>query len=151
MGENNDASASTHFLTYMFQVPKHELFQIKVQDLEELLQPLENVEDQEAEEDLPHMIQSAQEEQPLQEQHENWVRDHTSMQLHRLFKMIVYSIHIEVNKTPLHMMLGHAIYAIYRSKSLLIAFSMIGSYTSYHTNISDRSLLSNYVVKCSAD
>ena len=36
--------------------------------LEELIQPLENGEDQQAEEDVPHMNQSAQEKQPLQEQ-----------------------------------------------------------------------------------
>ena len=52
-----------HFLTFLaalFQVPKHELFRSKVQDLDELLQPLENEEDQQAEADLPHMNQSAQ-------------------------------------------------------------------------------------------
>ena len=69
----------------MFHAPKHELFRSKVQDPEELLQYLENEKDQQAEEDLIGMNQSTQEEHPLQEQHDNCVRDHPSTQLHCLF------------------------------------------------------------------
>ena len=65
------------FLATLFQVPKHTLFRSKVEDLDEFFQPVENEEDQ------PHMNQSAQEQQSLQDQHENWVRDHKSSQLHR--------------------------------------------------------------------
>ena len=72
-------------------------------------------------------------------------------QLHCLCRMIVYNIHSGVKKTPLHMMLGYALNASYRRKSLLIAFNRIGSCTSYHTIISARSILASYVVKCLAD
>ena len=59
------------FLAALCQVPKHKLFRSKVQDLEELLQPLENEEYKQAEDDVPQINQSAQEEQPLQEQVDN--------------------------------------------------------------------------------
>ena len=57
------------------------------------------------------------------------MRDHNSTQPHCLFQMIVYNIHSGVKKTPLHMMLGHALYVIYSNKSLLTAFNMIVSCT----------------------
>ena len=57
------------------------------------------------------------------------MRDHSSTQPHCLFQMNVYNIHSGVKKTPLHMMLGHALYAIYSNKSLLTAFNMIVSCT----------------------
>ena len=94
------------FLAALFQVPKHMLSRIKVRDLDELFQPLENGEF------LPQMNQSAQEEQPLPAQQENRMRDHNSTQPHCLFQMIVYNIHSGLKKTPLHMMPGHALYAI---------------------------------------
>ena len=79
------------------------------------------------------MNQSAQDEQPLQEQQSNWARDHEATQLHCLLKMIVHNIGCGVKKTQLHMMLGHALYARDRSKSLFTAFNRIGSCTSYQT------------------
>ena len=111
------------FLAALFQVRKHKLFRIKVRDLDELFQPLEN------DEFLPQINQSAQEEQPLQAQQENKMRDHNSTQPHCLFQMIVYNIHSGLKNTPLHMMLGHALYAIYSNKSLITAFNVIGSCT----------------------
>ena len=105
------------FLAALFQVPKHMLSRMKVRDLDELFQPVEN------DEFLPN--QPAQEEQPLQAQQENRMRDHNSTQPHCLFQMIVYNIHSGVNKTPLHMMLGHALYAIGNNNSLLTAFNII--------------------------
>ena len=107
-------------LAAMFHVPKHMLSRMKVRDLDELFQPLEN------DEFLPN--QPAQEEQPLQAQQENRMRDHNSTQPHCLFQMIVYNIHSGVKKTPL-MMLGHALYAIDSNKSLLTAFNIIVSCT----------------------
>ena len=59
------------FLATLFQVPKHKLFGSKVQDLEELIQPLENEEYKQAVEDVLQINQSAQEEQRLQEQLDN--------------------------------------------------------------------------------
>ena len=87
---------------------------MKVRDLDELFQPLEN------DEFLPN--QPAQDEQPLQAQQENRMRDHNSTQPHCLFQMMVYNIHSVVKKTPLHMMLGHALYAIglYRQNVIAI-------------------------------
>ena len=111
------------FLAALFQVSKHMLSRMKVRDLDELFQPLED------DEFLPQMNQSAQEEQLLQAQQENMMRDHNSTQLHCLFQMIVYNIHSGLKKTPLHMMLGHALNAIYSNKSLLTAFNVIGSCT----------------------
>ena len=111
------------FLAALFQVPKHMLSRMKVRDIDELFQHPEN------DEFLQQMNQSAQEEQPLQAQQENMMRDHNSTQPHCLFQMIVYNIHSVLKKTPLHMMLGHALYAIYSNKSLLIAFNVIGSCT----------------------
>ena len=97
------------------------LSRMKVRDLYELFQPLEN------DEFLPN--QPAQEEQPLQAQQENRMRDHNSTQPHCLFQMIEYNTHTGVKKTPLHMMLGHTLYAIDSNKSLLTAFNIIVSYT----------------------
>ena len=77
-GENNDASVLIALLAALFQVPKHELFRSKVKYIDELLQPLENEKGQQAEEDLPQINQSAQEEQPYRK------------------------LHSGVNKTPLH-------------------------------------------------
>ena len=108
------------FLAALFQVPKHMLSRMKVRELGKLFQPLEN------DEYLPN--QPAHEEQPLQEQ-ENRMRDHNSTQPHCLFQMIVYNIHSGVNKTPLHMMPGHALYAIDINKSVLTAFNIIVSCT----------------------
>ena len=65
---------------------------MKVRDLDELFQPLEN------EEFVPQMNQSAQEEHPLQAQQENRMRDHTSTKPHCLFKMIGYNIHSGLKK-----------------------------------------------------
>ena len=79
------------------------------------------------------------------------MRDHKSTQLHCLFQMLVFNIRNGIQKTPLHMMLGHAIYARDRSRSLLTVFNRIGSCTSYQTIRSARSLLANYAVKCSGD
>lgn len=139
------------FLAVLFKVPKHKLFRSSARDLEELLQPLEDEEDQPAEEQLPQQQQPTQREQPPQEQQENWVRDHKSTQLHCLFQMLVYNIHGGVKRTPLHMMLGHALYARDRSRSILTAFNRIGSCMSYQTIRSVRSLLASYTVKCSED
>ena len=75
------------------------------------------------------MNQSAQEEQPLQAQQENRMIDHNSTQPHCVFQMIVYNIHSGLKKTPLHMMLERALYAIDSNKSLLTAFNVIGSCT----------------------
>ena len=111
------------FLAALFQVPKHMLSRMKVRDLDELFQPLEN------DECLPQMNQPAQEEQPLNVLQETRMRDHNSTQPHCIFQMIVYNIHSGVKKTPLHMMLGHALYAIDINKSLLIAFNIIVSCT----------------------
>ena len=110
------------FLAALFQVPKHMISRMKVRDLDEHFQPLEN------DEFLPN--QPAQEEQPLQAQQENRMRDNNSTQLHCLFQMIVYNIHSGVKKTPLHMMLGHALYAIDSNKSLLAAVNIIVSCTN---------------------
>ena len=67
--------------------------------------------------------------------------------------MIVYryNIHSGVKKTPLRVMVGHALYARYRSKRLLTVFNGIGYCRSYHTITFARSLLASYAVKCSAD
>ena len=111
------------FLAALFQVPRHMLSRMKVRDLDYIFQPLEN------DEFLPQINKSAHEEQPLHEQQENRMRDHNSTQPHCLFQMIVYNIHSGVKKTPLHMMLGHALYAIYSNKSLLTAFNIIVSCT----------------------
>jgi len=86
-----------------------------------------------------------------QEQQENWVRDHKSSQLHCLFQMLVYNIHSGTKLTPMHMMLGHALYARDRSRSLFTAFNRIGSCTSYETIRTARRLLASYAVKCSED
>ena len=110
------------FLAALFQVPKHMISRMKVRDLDERFQPLEN------DEFLPN--QPAQEEQHLQAQQENRMRDHNSTQLHCLFQMIVYNMHSGVKKTPLHMMLVHALYAIDSNKSLLAAFNIIVSCTN---------------------
>ena len=108
------------FVAALFQVPKHMLSRMKVRDLDELFQPLEN------DDFLPQMNQSAQEEQPLQAHQENRMRDHNSTQPHCLFQMIVYNIHSGVKKTPLHMMLGHrSMQYIYINKSLLTAFIIV--------------------------
>ena len=109
------------FLAALFQVPKHMLSRMKVRDLDELFQPLEN------DEFLPN--QPAREEQSLQAQQENRMRDHNSTQPHCLFQMIVYNIHSGVEKTPLHMMLRHALNALDSNKSLLTAFNIIVSCT----------------------
>ena len=109
------------FLAALLQVPKHMLSRMKVRDLDELFQPLQN------DEFLPN--QPAQEEQPLQAQQENRMRDDNSTQPHCLFQMIVYNIHSGVKKSPLHMMLGHSLYAIDSNKSLLTAFNIIVSCT----------------------
>ena len=60
------------FLAALFQVPRHMLSRMKVRDLDEICQPLEN------DEFLPQINQSAHEEQPLHEQQENRMRDHNS-------------------------------------------------------------------------
>ena len=81
MWENNDTVSILVFFTALINVPRHKLFQSKLQDLEELPQPLENEDDQQTEEDWPQMKQFNQEEQPLQEQQESWVRDDKSTKL----------------------------------------------------------------------
>ncbi|KAH3789794.1 hypothetical protein DPMN_167982 [Dreissena polymorpha] len=63
--------------------------------------------------------------------------------------MLVYISHSGL--TPLHMMLGHAIYERDRSRSLLTAFNRIGACSRYQTIRSSRSLLASYAVKCSED
>ncbi|KAH3861172.1 hypothetical protein DPMN_024100 [Dreissena polymorpha] len=65
--------------------------------------------------------------------------------------MLVYISHSGLTRTPLHMMLGHAIYERDRSRSLLTAFNRIGACSSYQTIRSARSLLASYAVKCSED
>lgn len=134
------------FLSALFKVPKHKLFRSSVKDLEELIDPLEDEEGEPPDENQQY---PTQEEQPPEEEQENWVIDHKSTQLHCLFQILVYNIHNGAKKTPLHMMLGHALYARDRSKSLLTAFNRIGSSTSYQTIRSARSLLASYAVKCS--
>ena len=141
------------FLASLFKIPKHKLFKSSIEDLEELIQPLEDEditsegkfsqEQQFSQDDLP-----SDQQQPSQEQ-DIWARDHNSTQVHCLFQMLVYNIHRGKKKTPLHMMLGHALYARDRSKSLLTVFNRIGSFTSYQTIRHARSLLASYAVKCS--
>ena len=69
-------------------------------NLEYLLQASE---DREADQEIT-------DERSEQEQ-QKWIRDHKSTQLHCLFQMLVYLLHNGKQVTPLHMMLGHAIYA----------------------------------------
>ena len=85
------------FLAALFKVPKHKLFQSRASDLEDLLPPLQDNENQLVEELLPQQQQPTdgeppQMEQPQQEQEETWVRDHKSTQLHCLFQMLVYTV-----------------------------------------------------------
>ncbi|KAL8619946.1 hypothetical protein ACOMHN_015228 [Nucella lapillus] len=133
-----------YFFAALFKVPKHKLFQSSETELDELIQPLESEEDEPVEQ-LP------QQQQPTHEQQENWVRDHRSTQLHCLFQIILYNLHSGRKHTPLHLMLGHALYARDRSKSLMTAFNRIGASASYQTIRSARSLLASYSVKCSED
>lgn len=77
------------FLAALFKVPKYKLFKSSAHDLEELLQPLKDEEDEPAEEQLLHLPIPTQGEPPSQEQTENWVRDHKSTQLYCLFQMLV--------------------------------------------------------------
>ena len=81
MWENNDTVSVLVFFTAVINVPRHTLLQSKLQDLEELPQPLEKEDDQQTEEDWTQMKQFNQEEQPLQEQQESWVRDDKSTKL----------------------------------------------------------------------
>ena len=62
--------------------------------------------------------------------------------------MLVYNIQNGLQNTPLHTMLGHALYAKDRSKSLITVFNRIGACTRYQTIRSARSLLASYAVKC---
>ena len=144
-------------LAALFKVPKHKLFRYSVNDLEELIQPLDDEDDDAEEEHFQMHQQLPQDDQPSEqlrssrEKHDIWVRDHKSTQLHCLFQMLVYNIHNGVKKSPLHMMLGHSLYARDRSKTLLTVFNMIGACTGYQTIRSVRSLLANYTVKLSED
>ncbi len=135
-------------LSALFKVPKYKLFQNSVSDLDDLFQTLGDENNiQPAEGQVLHE-QDNQEEQPRNEQ-ETWVRDHKSIQLHCLFQMLVYNMHSGLKPTPLHMMLGHALYARDRCKSLITVLNRIGSCASYQTIRSARSLLASYTVKCS--
>jgi hypothetical protein len=143
------------FLGALFKVPNSRLFRSSVEELEDLLQPLDVEENDQVEEDISQQQKPTQEEQhsdqPKQVPQETWVRHHKSTQLHCLFQMLVFNIHNGMKKTPLHLMLGHSIYARDRSRSLLTVLNRIGSCTSYQTIRSARNLLVNYAVKCSED
>ncbi|KAH3840203.1 hypothetical protein DPMN_113648 [Dreissena polymorpha] len=65
--------------------------------------------------------------------------------------MVVYISHSGLTRTPLHMMLDHAIYERDRSRSLRAALNKIGACSSYQTIRFSRSLCASYAVKCSED
>ena len=89
------------FLAALFHIPKYKLFRSKATDLDELIQTLDNNEDLLTDADVSQQ----------QEQEENWATHHKSTQLHCLFQVMAYNIHSGLKRTPLHMMLGHALYA----------------------------------------
>ena len=103
------------FLATLFKVPKHKLFRNSIKDLDELIQPLDDEDDDPEEEHFPMQQKLPQDDQlseqrrSSREQHDIWERDHKSTQLHCLFQMLMYNIHNGVKKLLLHMMLGHAL------------------------------------------
>lgn len=143
------------FLSALYKIPQHKLYRSSVAELEDLLEPPEEEEDVTKDDQLPQPPPSASEQAPPQQpavstdHGETTKRNHKATQLHCLFQMLVYTIHNGVKRTPLHLMLGHSLYARDRSKSLLTVFNRIGACASYQSVRSARSLLASYAVKCS--
>ncbi|KAH3734225.1 hypothetical protein DPMN_040664 [Dreissena polymorpha] len=65
--------------------------------------------------------------------------------------MLVYISHSGWTRTPLHMMIGYAIYERDPCRSPFAAFNGIGACLSYQTIRSSHSLLASFAVKCSED
>ena len=65
------------------------------------------------------------------EVHHSLKSHHKSINLQCIFQMLVYNIHNGRHKKPLHMMLGHALFARDRSKSLITALNRLGACASY--------------------
>lgn len=143
------------FLSALYKIPQHKLYRSSVAELEDLLEPPEEEEDVTKDDQLPQPPPSASEQAPPQQpavstdHGETTKINHKATQLHCLFQMLVYTIHNGIKRTPLHLMLGHSIYARDRSKSLLTVFNRIGACASYQSVRSARSLLASYAVKCS--
>ncbi|KAH3750921.1 hypothetical protein DPMN_185459 [Dreissena polymorpha] len=73
------------FLSALFKVPKYKFFQRSAHDIDELIQPLKDELQEEAEDQVLYGPLPTQAYHTPQEYTETWLRDHKSTKLHCLF------------------------------------------------------------------
>ena len=130
------------FLSVLYNIPKHKLFRTSAKDLGEFVNPVIDESNQNNEKEGCEYEEDKE---------QNWIKDHKSSQLHCLFQIIYNGIHNGRKRTPMHIMMGHSIYARDRSRALMTAFNRIGVCSSYNFIKFLLHILASYAIKCSED
>ena len=141
MGEQYDANFPR--LASLFNIPVYRMLRSNASDLEDIFNveednDLDSTKDEEQQPENDDQ-QHEDEDDDTQERnmedngevHHSLKSHHKSINLQCIFQMLVYNIDNGRHKTPLHMMLGHALFARDRSKSLITALNRLGACASY--------------------
>ena len=71
----------------------------------------------------------------------NWLANRNTIRFHNLYQILVYLMHNGRTTTPLQTMLGNAVYARDRSKTLTTLLNRLGLCPSYNVVKSSKNLL----------
>ena len=130
-------------LSSFLDYPKYKLFKSKAQEFNDLLndegygsdEDEGKDDDSDVEDDNTDEIHQSDQgvlyEQEEEDESCPWLRDIMSIRIHCLFQMM-YNLKTRGRKpVPMHMMVGHNIYARDRSKTILTIFNRIGACAGY--------------------
>lgn len=126
------------FFSALFDIPKHKLFKMSTKNLNEFINAVLN--------DWITGDAGRMDEENADEKEETWIRDHKSIQLFCLFQIMYYILFHGRRRTPLHILIGHSMYARDRSKTLMTAFNRVGVCSSYPFIRFLRQMLAAYAI-----
>ena len=133
--------------------PKYKLFKSRAQEFTDMLNDDEvyesdtdnDVNDEENE--GPEKEAPCQQEEHMKDEgYSTMIRDMMSIRIHCLFQMMYYLRTKGRKKVPMHMMVGHNVYARDRSKTILTIFNRVVACAGYKQIRKARSLLASYAI-----
>ena len=132
--------------------PKYKLFKSKAQEFTDMMndEGYDNDSDDdvngEENEDSEKEETYQQEEHIEDEEYNTWVRDKMSIRIHCMLQIMYYLRTKGRKKVPMHMMVGHNVYARDRSKTILTIFNRVMACAGYKQIRKACSLLASYTI-----